>query len=984
MSSFSSSNEQLDSEGTSIRVANLTFIEGILGQGAYGTVRLAKRKCLYNPFAVANALETPSNADVIASSSTSSNTVVMIHESGDDTSKNKDDTNNLNSPSFHSFSSSHSFFNSFSNHNSNQNTQSPVVAKAISTPPHSRRSLLSFAPSQLTPPRSRPSTNAITTSKLLSSAPMMSGADMTPPSSKTTVSVNAASVRSSSPLSPSRASNATATHPHQNHQHHPRSHALRRNYIIERSVSAPAGDDFFHMTEEDRAIYGKRPMLRQHTSMGGNWNYNAQNPGNNSRQIRRGVTRSHSHDDSSSYDWQSSLEEDEQLVAVKIFQKSILKRMRTMERNKETHRVQVKTALEKVEREIALMKKLSHPNLVQFYEAIDSPDSDLLYMVIEYMPRGEILTYQNDGTFRRREPQPHQEPLEGLVDGHFDEFHAAMYFVDILHGLAYLHQHHIIHRDLKPENILLDMRGVAKLSDFGVSHIFDEEDKNSSSIRKSSSDGYNGGSDLNSSTHSAQSLSSSHESYDRNSLASSHHSRNNPVMNGRCVEEGHWELERQGSFGLTRQDTDRALKMKRMSNDGIITKTEGTIPFWSPEMCRGGHFSGYAADIWAAGVCLYIFVTGKLPFYSTAPMDLMDLIKEAKVPYDGFGLSENLLELLRMILEPDPNKRAGVGDCLKHPFLLLARAQRVQQLSAELAKSKNTRVTVSESDIQSAFRIVTTMPAVLLKSAAKQVQEGLHAARLRLSYVGRTSSFEKSPSDLSSMYRGQQNNKNNKNGKTKDQGDESDRLSIEGTEAKIRDSSLGLEHGRHSDASSGSCESTGGNHHTRLSLPNVLKLRPFGHSGNAYDSTPAASSVAASKGIESPRPSHRLAEMFRRHHRDSDISAISEDSRTDFHHSFGVKRGDEALGAATCTTDATPVTAATMSSAEDHESETVKRRNLFARRHRDSDASDTSISRENGEKRVRIPDAVRKRISHTISKLSQSHHCQNNDGPEQP
>ena len=273
------------------------------------------------------------------------------------------------------------------------------------------------------------------------------------------------------------------------------------------------------------------------------------------------------------------------------------------------------------------------------------------------------------------------------------------------------------------------------------------------------------------------------------------------------------------------------------------------------------------------------------------------------------------------------------------------------------------------------------MPAVLLKTAAKQVQEGLHAARQRLSYVGRTSSFEKSPSDLSSMYRGHPNNKHSKNGKTNDQGDESDQLSIDVAESKIRDSTLALEHGRHSEASSGggSCESSG-NLHTRLSLPNVLKLRPFGYSGNAHDNTPATSSVAVSKEMESPKPSHRLAEMFRRHHRDSDISAISEDSRTDFHHSFGAKRGDEAKGTATCTTDATPVTAATMSSAEDHESDTVKRRNLFARRHRDSDASDTSISRENGEKRLRIPDAVRKRISQTISKLSQSHHGQNKDG----
>ena len=67
------------------------------------------------------------------------------------------------------------------------------------------------------------------------------------------------------------------------------------------------------------------------------------------------------------------------------------------------------------------------------------------------MPLGEILTYQNNGTFRRKEPINGEPMIEGLVDGHFDECKAALYFVDILHGLAYLHEKHIVHRDLKPE-----------------------------------------------------------------------------------------------------------------------------------------------------------------------------------------------------------------------------------------------------------------------------------------------------------------------------------------------------------------------------------------------------------------------------------------------------------------------------------------------------------------------------------------------------
>lgn len=169
---------------------------------------------------------------------------------------------------------------------------------------------------------------------------------------------------------------------------------------------------------------------------------------------RCGVSFSFDTDDEDNID--EDEEDDEQLVAVKIFSKSILKRRRTMERDRSTRRVKVKTALEQVEREIALMKKLSHPNLLQLYEVIDSEESDMLYMVLEYMPLGEILSYRDGtGTFRRKTrpgaAMGNKYEVDGIVDGHFDEEHAALYFVDILHGLAYLHSHHVCHRDLKPE-----------------------------------------------------------------------------------------------------------------------------------------------------------------------------------------------------------------------------------------------------------------------------------------------------------------------------------------------------------------------------------------------------------------------------------------------------------------------------------------------------------------------------------------------------
>lgn len=450
---------------------------------------------------------------------------------------------------------------------------------------------------------------------------------------------------------------------------------------------------------------------------------------------------------------QSSSENDvgEELVAVKIFSKSVLKRCRTMKRNKKSRRVKIQTALQLVEREIAVMKKLSHPNLVNLYEVIDSPQSDMLYMVLDYMTLGEILTYQNDGTFRRKDPRPGSTKCQvpGLVNGHFTEEQAELYFVDILHGLAYLHLHHICkyifpcrlichassmtnslfrncgtlgHRDLKPENILIDSRGIAKLADFGVSHVFKE--KTDAAVHRQVSLGNNATlSDVESDYSGDDDDEDEVDVNDIGSTDSPPHPRDR----------------------LTRKDADQALAMKGMANDGKLTKTVGTWCFWSPAMCEGNRaFSGYAGDIWAAGVCLYIFVTGKLPFYSEFPCVLFEKIRTAPADYSDYGLSNALVDLIEKCLEKESDRRAGVGDCLKHPALQVAREKRFKQLCAELDQSEK-KVNLTDDDVRAAFRMVKGVPKEIIRSAtktihtrAKKLHEGLSEARDRLGHHGRS------------------------------------------------------------------------------------------------------------------------------------------------------------------------------------------------------------------------------------------------------
>ncbi|KAI5784712.1 hypothetical protein EDC01DRAFT_618567 [Geopyxis carbonaria] len=119
----------------------------------------------------------------------------------------------------------------------------------------------------------------------------------------------------------------------------------------------------------------------------------------------------------------------------------------------------------KVRREIAILKKIRHENVVRLLEVIDDARYKKVYLVLEYVVRGEVIWNKDD---ERKIPA-------------MDIEEARRCFRDTVVGLDHLHWNGIVHRDIKPANLLWSNDKTTKISDFGVSFlgrpIRDEDDE---------------------------------------------------------------------------------------------------------------------------------------------------------------------------------------------------------------------------------------------------------------------------------------------------------------------------------------------------------------------------------------------------------------------------------------------------------------------------------------------------------------------------
>ncbi|XP_070562891.1 serine/threonine-protein kinase stk11-like isoform X1 [Ptychodera flava] len=235
--------------------------------------------------------------------------------------------------------------------------------------------------------------------------------------------------------------------------------------------------------------------------------------------------------------------------AVKILKKKKLRKIPNGETN--------------VQREIRLLKRLRHKNIIRLIEVLYNDEKQKMYLVMEYCVGGL------------------QEILDSVPQKKFPVWQAHRYFAQLMHGLEYLHSKGIIHKDIKPGNLLLTTDGTLKISDLGVAEQLDQ---------------------------------------------------------------------------FAKDDTCRT--------------SQGSPAFQPPEIANGlDSFSGFKVDVWSAGITLFNITTGKYPFEGDNIYKLFENIGKGE-----FTMPEEvgplLAELLKGMLEYEPEKRFSVQQILQHPWVM--------------------------------------------------------------------------------------------------------------------------------------------------------------------------------------------------------------------------------------------------------------------------------------------------------------------------
>ncbi|RVX66406.1 hypothetical protein B0A52_09636 [Exophiala mesophila] len=266
----------------------------------------------------------------------------------------------------------------------------------------------------------------------------------------------------------------------------------------------------------------------------------------------------------------------------------------------------IPTIVKQISDEMGVLAVLDHPNIVSYYGI--EVHRDKVYIFMEYCSGGSVAGLLEHGRIE-------------------DETVIMVYALQMLEGLAYLHQAHIVHRDIKPENVLLDHNGVIKYVDFGAAKVIARQGQT--------------------------------------------------IMNPEPAQRANAEAAKGGAGPRAPQKTMTGTPMY-MSPEVI----RGDGPATS-------RFSG-AADIWSLGCVILEMATGRRP-WSTLDNEwaIMYNIAQGNPPQlpGEDQLSEQGLDFLKRCFERDPAKRSSAAELLQHPWIVEIRRMVVDEPDPQTPKS---------------------------------------------------------------------------------------------------------------------------------------------------------------------------------------------------------------------------------------------------------------------------------------------------------
>ncbi|KAG2788104.1 hypothetical protein PC129_g1683 [Phytophthora cactorum] len=266
-----------------------------------------------------------------------------------------------------------------------------------------------------------------------------------------------------------------------------------------------------------------------------------------------------------------------------------------------------------VRREVALLKKASNlPYVIRLHDVILDTENRDYYLVMEYMGGGAIAEW--DGSRKCYVSSRAKSAASGSACL-LDESTVRAYVTNLVLAIQGLHLNNLAHRDIKPENLMAnEEHTLCKLGDLGVAHYFKEE---------------NG------------------ELHDEEDVD--------------AIEL--WDIN-QGPVPspATASSTGGSKNHLR----GMIKSTKGTYQFLPPESLNGDAYCAFKADIWAIGVTMYALLFGSLPYYSNDVSELFDKIENDPLEFPVSCEDNDAKDLLKGILEKDPEKRITLEGILQH------------------------------------------------------------------------------------------------------------------------------------------------------------------------------------------------------------------------------------------------------------------------------------------------------------------------------